>query len=269
MRKLLLDSLIPATERECVDRLAELRWGRSGPRCVCTATSFRRIQTRPRVWVCRSCTGHKSVTAGTLLHGCHLPVRHWFLASVLLSRPGGCSARELQRRTKVSYESAWQLLHRLRTGVRDPATHLCGRLLLACCNVRTTRPYRDGGRPKGVNFSAVAAILGDLSAVIDHVPTVWSAAHWARALVGVDIPLSRDGPAALSLVQLKRQVKYTHFGVSERWLRHYIAEAQHRENDVGCAFLAASLSATRGRFCDLRPPFEAWPDPYLSSSSST
>jgi len=51
----------------------------------------------------------------------------------------------LSLRTKVSYETAWQLLHRLRIAITDPTVFVAGNLMLAVANIKTSRPYRDGG----------------------------------------------------------------------------------------------------------------------------
>ncbi len=257
MRCFTLNALIPKTEQECADRLAELRWGLGGLVCDCGGRGHRRIETRPRVFVCRSCRCHTSVTAGTLMHGCHVPLRHWFIAATLLARRGGCAATELQRKLEVTYETAWQLLHRLRAGVQNPCVRVVGRLVLSAIRIQTNRPYRDGGRPTLPHFSVVAAVAGDNGVRLSHVPSFGAVADWSGE---VELPMSREGPAVLALWTLKLQVKRTHVGISERWLRRYMGEVQYRENTVACDFLAQSIGAARRRFVDLRPPFEGWPD---------
>ncbi len=192
------------------------------------------------------------------MHGCHVPLRHWFIAAMLLARRGGCAATELQRKLEVTYETAWQLLHRLRRGVQNPGFQVEGRPFFSAIRVQTNRPYRDGGRPTLPHFSVVAAVAGDNGVHLTQVP-LGGRADWARGVSGDGLPMSREGPAVLALWMLKLQVKRTHVGISERWLRHYLGEVQHRENTVACDFLAQSVDSSRRRFVDLRPPFEVWP----------
>ncbi len=191
------------------------------------------------------------------MHGCHVPLRYWFLAAMLLSRPGGCAATELQRKLKVTYETAWQLLHRLRTAVQNTNVPVLGLLMLSAVRIQTNRPYRDGGRPSLPHFSTVAAVTGENGVRLSHIPTLPDAAEWAHDVFG-ELPMSREGPASLALWMLKLQVKRTHVGISERWLRHYMGEVQYRENVVACDFLGQAMGAVQKRFVDLRPPFEAW-----------
>ena len=250
-----LESHVPATEHACSDRLAEMRWGPSGPTCDCGGHRHRRLAERPRVFVCRSCEAHTSVTAGTLLHGCHVSLRKWFLASLLIARHRGCSARELQRRIKVSYETAWQLLHRLRNSVEDGARGVAGRLMLASINIATCRPYRGGGPKVQRKRSCVGALKGDNGVRFAPLPSRFDDQDWALKATGEELIGDTRGPAFTPLAALRGQVAYTHCGVSDRWLDHYMWESQHRENSGPRGFLEACMRAARLRFADLRPAF--------------
>ncbi len=134
-----------------------------------------------------------------------------------------------------------------------------GRLILSAVRIQTNRPYRDGGRPTPPHFSIVGAVAGESGIRFAQVPSLGSVGDWADDLSEAELPMSREGPASLALWMLKLQVKRTHVGISERWLRHYMGEVQHRENTVACGFLAQSIGANRRRFADLRPPFKVWP----------
>ena len=63
-----------------------------------------------------------SVTAGTVLHRSHLPLRLWFLAAWLVAtHRNGISARQLWRQLGLgSYKTAWLLLQKLRRAMVDP-----------------------------------------------------------------------------------------------------------------------------------------------------
>lgn len=67
--------------------------------------------------------------AGTILHRSKIPIQEWFWSAYLVAtHTPGISARQLQRQLGVSsYETAWYLLQRLRTGmVNDTRTPLAG-----------------------------------------------------------------------------------------------------------------------------------------------
>ena len=117
-------------EDRCRDYLEELRWP-GGVRCPkCGSAKISRIHDRdqfhcdgpPRPdkpeW--RSCGYQFSVTAGTLFHDSHLPLRKWFLAIYLLAESKkGMSARQLGRTLGVTYKTAWYLAHRIRAAMGD------------------------------------------------------------------------------------------------------------------------------------------------------
>src|SRR3954451_22819749 len=62
----------------CRSYLEQLRWP-DGFRCPsCAATSAWR--TKNGLWMCTSCQRKTSVTAGTIFHRSHTPLRTWFAA---------------------------------------------------------------------------------------------------------------------------------------------------------------------------------------------
>jgi transposase-like protein len=68
------------------------------------------------------CHRQTSVTAGTVLHRSHLPLRLWFLAAWLVAtHKNGISARQLWLQLGLgSYKTAWLLLRKLRQAMVDP-----------------------------------------------------------------------------------------------------------------------------------------------------
>src|SRR5215203_6280526 len=96
-------------EDRCRDYLEELRWPES-VRCPrCDSDKVSRIVKRNQ-FDCDSCRYQFSVTAGTLFHDSHLPLRKWFLAIYLLAESKkGMSARQLGRTLSVTYKTAWYL----------------------------------------------------------------------------------------------------------------------------------------------------------------
>ena len=71
---------------------------------------------------CAQCHRQTSVTAGTVLHRSHLPLRLWFLAAWLVAtHRNGMSARQLWLQLGLgSYKTAWLLLQKLRRAMVDP-----------------------------------------------------------------------------------------------------------------------------------------------------
>jgi ISXO2-like transposase domain/Transposase zinc-ribbon domain len=78
---------------------------------------------------CARCHRQTSVTAGTVLHRSHLPLKTWFLAAWLVAtHRNGISARQLWLQLGLgSYKTAWLLLAKLRRAMVDPErSPLCG-----------------------------------------------------------------------------------------------------------------------------------------------
>ncbi|MCA9490228.1 MAG: transposase [Myxococcales bacterium] len=107
---------LPNDEYEAATLLADIRWpgGECCPRCG--NCKFSHLRSRPRVFVCTRCQLHRSVTAGTPLARCHVPLCKVLRAAWLLARPRSISARKLAVGINVAYETAWSLCHRLRIG---------------------------------------------------------------------------------------------------------------------------------------------------------
>lgn len=115
------------TEARCRAYLARLRWpkGFRCPRCQ-HAVAWRQA-ARPQL-VCTQCHAFVSVTAGTIFHRSHLPLRVWFKAIWWISsQKTGVSAAGLQQGLELgSYRTAWLMLQKLRRAMvrpgREPLT---------------------------------------------------------------------------------------------------------------------------------------------------
>ena len=81
-----------------------------------------RLEAKPWTWECADCGRQTSATAGTIMHGTHLPLRTWFIAAHLVAtHSNGISALQLQAKLEIgSYKAAWLLLHKLRRAMVDP-----------------------------------------------------------------------------------------------------------------------------------------------------
>jgi len=100
--------------------LESLRWpdGLKCPRCGSSKTS--RAMKNGNNYNCDVCRYQFTVTAGTIFHDSHLPLRKWFLAVYLMiESKKGISANQLKRSLKVSYKTAWYLCHRIRKAMEE------------------------------------------------------------------------------------------------------------------------------------------------------
>jgi len=109
-----------ADDDACRAYLERVRWpdGFSCPSCA----AARAWRTGTGLWKCAACQRKTSVTAGTIFHRSHLPLRTWFAACwFVCSQKNGVSALGLQRVLELgSYESAWAMMHKLRKAMVRP-----------------------------------------------------------------------------------------------------------------------------------------------------
>ena len=109
-------------EASCAEWLLERRWG-SGFACPeCGHDGCWRLGRKVLTLQCKACRRETSVTAGTVMHRSHLPLRVWFTAAWLVAtHRNGMSARQLWLQLGLgSYKTAWLLLRKLRRAMVDP-----------------------------------------------------------------------------------------------------------------------------------------------------
>ena len=107
----------------CAAYLEKVRW-RGGfvcPDCQTAGEPFR-FANRPGALRCRKCHRDVGLTAGTVMARTHTPLSVWFWAAYLVaSQTPGMSAAQFQRQIGLSrYETAFQILHKLRAGMVRP-----------------------------------------------------------------------------------------------------------------------------------------------------
>lgn len=111
------------SELACAAYLEAIRWpgGFACPNCR-ACDKAQRIVTRPRVIRCRHCHRDVALTAGTIMHATRTPLQAWFLGAYLVAtQTPGVSAVQLQRQLGLTrYETAFQMLHKLRAGMVRP-----------------------------------------------------------------------------------------------------------------------------------------------------
>ena len=107
----------------CAAYLERAKWedGFVCPHCAAVGEPFR-VSTRPGVLVCRRCRRSTGLTVGTIMERSRTPLSTWFWAAYLITRQSpGISAVQFQRQLGLSrYETAFQILHKLRAGMVRP-----------------------------------------------------------------------------------------------------------------------------------------------------
>lgn len=108
-------------EEACEKYLYESRWPNGFICPVCGDTQCYYISTR-KLFQCKV-NGHQtSLTAGTVMHDSRMPLTIWFWAAYLVTTgTPGISAIQLQRQLKIkTYETAFNMLHKLRSAMVNP-----------------------------------------------------------------------------------------------------------------------------------------------------
>jgi len=138
------------TDDDCLDYLEWLRWPRGFvcPRCG-YARGWRMSDGRFR---CASCDARTSVTAGTIFDRTRTPLTVWFTVCwMFASGKDGVSALSVQRTLEIgSYQTAWAMLHRLRSVlVRPGRDRLAGTVEVDETYIGGEEPGLRGGRARG------------------------------------------------------------------------------------------------------------------------
>ena len=147
-------------DEACRDYLEWLRWptGFECTRCGAIGTACRLADLS---WWCPACDTRTSVTAGTIFHRTRTPLTVWFAAAwFLTSQKDGASALGLQRVLGLgSYQTAWAMLHRLRSAMARPGRdRLSGVVEMDETLLGGVRPGGKGGRTPGEKILVGVAI---------------------------------------------------------------------------------------------------------------
>jgi hypothetical protein len=133
-------------EAACAEWLLERRWAGGFVCPGCRHDGYWRPGRKVLTLQCRACRRETSVTAGTVMHRSHLPLRIWFIAAWLVAtHRNGMSARQLWLQLGLgSYKSAWLLLRKLRAAMVDPGRSPLDGLVEVD---ETGLPFRAKGEP--------------------------------------------------------------------------------------------------------------------------
>lgn len=147
------------TDDACLDYLEWLRWPEG---FVCDSCGHAggwwlgdgRIE-------CGGCSRRTSVTSGTIFDRTRTPLTVWFTVIWLFATAkDGVSAQRLQRTLEFgSYQTAWAMLHRLRSVlVRPGRERLSGRVEVDETFIGGQEPGLRGGRQRGKKTLVVVAV---------------------------------------------------------------------------------------------------------------
>jgi transposase-like protein len=141
------------TEDEARAFIEKVRWP-NGPICVgCNSDQVYLLggkTTRPGLYKCRSCKAQFTVKVGTIFEDSHIPLHKWLMAfHLMVSSKKGISAKQIQRNLGLSsYQSAWQMAHRVRHAMSNPGVGF----LTGAVEVDETyvggKPRKQQGAPK-------------------------------------------------------------------------------------------------------------------------
>jgi transposase-like protein len=118
----------PVFQDENVAReaLEAVRWpdGPICPHCECSDQSMiakvQGTKHRPGLYYCNECKSTFTVTVGTVFERSKIPLTKWWIAARMFnSGKNGVSAHEIHRTLKVTYKTAWFMMHRLREAMTD------------------------------------------------------------------------------------------------------------------------------------------------------
>jgi transposase-like protein len=115
-------------EDKAREALELIRWP-GGPTCPhCGNADVEKIAKvegkkrshRPGLHYCNECRGQFTVTVGTVFERSKVPLTKWWMAAHMFnSGKNGVSAHEIHRTLKVTYKTAWFMMHRLREAMKE------------------------------------------------------------------------------------------------------------------------------------------------------
>jgi len=116
------------SEDKAREALEVVRWP-EGPICAQCGNSdpekIARVEGkkqshRPGLYYCNECHGQFTVTVGTVFERSKVPLTKWWMAAHLFNQgKNGVSAHEIHRTLRVTYKTAWFMMHRLREAMNE------------------------------------------------------------------------------------------------------------------------------------------------------
>lgn len=116
--------LLP-TDKACREFLEQVRWNGEPvcPHCGSKSKDHYKLNQKGEfsgLYKCKDCRKRFTVTVSTMFEGSHIPLRKWFIAVYIFSaHKKGISSHQLARDLGITQKSAWFMLGRLRTNIKD------------------------------------------------------------------------------------------------------------------------------------------------------
>ena len=209
----------------CREALEKIRWPH-GPTCVrCGLIGVPELPAGG-IYQCSSCCYQFSVTAGTIMHDSHLPLRKWFIAIYLMCvSKKGISAHQLHRTLGIAYRTAWFLCHRIREAMgNDPFD---GPTLVGVVEVDETlvggKAKGRGRAYKGNKTWVAGAIQRGGKIRLERIPNIKR--HTLHEFIGRTV---RDEAEAIYTDDLK-----SYLGIADEDTRHETVNHSNEEWVVG------------------------------------
>jgi len=138
-------------DKACTDYLYQSRWPESFVCPKCGSTEDPYMLDKYKRIECSSCGHQTSVTAGTVLHRTRMPLTMWFEAAYhVATYTPGISALQLQKHLGTSYETAFNMLHKLRAAmVRPERDRIHGKVEMDETFVGSPKPGKRGRGAEG------------------------------------------------------------------------------------------------------------------------
>ena len=158
--KTLLEAIRHFSDQQtCIDTFARLRWDDGQPTCpTCSGQDVLWLKNQRR-WKCRAklCKRQFSVKVGTIFEDSPIGLDKWLLAIWLLGNcKNGVSSYEVSRDLGVTQKTAWFMLHRIRTAMRDDGLMLSGLIEMDETFVGgKVKNMHKSKRPVGTGFSGI------------------------------------------------------------------------------------------------------------------
>jgi transposase-like protein len=149
-----------STDADCLDYLEWLRWpdGFVCPACGAAGVGYLLADGR---FECRDCSKRCSVTAGTFFDRTRTALTVWLnTAWLFATQKDGISALALRRNLSLgSYQTAWAMLHRLRSVLTRPGRELLsGTVEVDETLIGGSAPGDRGGRTPGEKALVAVAV---------------------------------------------------------------------------------------------------------------
>ena len=144
-------------EENCFKYLFQLRWPNGFVCPKCGGSEYYMIYKHKR-FQCKQCRHQTSVTAGTVFHRSHQPLRILFMAVYLIATSKkGLSAMELRRKLGINgYKTAWLLMQKIRTAMASSGKFLLTRMVEV--DETYIGGHREGPRGRGAKDKTLVAI---------------------------------------------------------------------------------------------------------------